>query len=88
VIIADDNHVGPASRGIADAGVRVPQDADIVAFANIPFLAPSVVPVRHLGFDVSGMLQKCIDTIEHQRRGERVEPITLVPVRFADEPAK
>jgi DNA-binding LacI/PurR family transcriptional regulator len=85
LIVADDHMLEAASRGLFNAGVRVPEEAEIVAFANLPFLAPSVVPVHHLGFEVENLLSRCLDTIDRQVRGEPTESISLVPVRFSNE---
>ena len=84
LIVADDHLLEAASRGLFNAGVRVPEEAEIVAFANLPFLAPSVVPVRHLGFDVENLLSQCLDTVDRQVRGEPTESISLVPVHFSE----
>ncbi|MEX1015808.1 MAG: GntR family transcriptional regulator [Phycisphaeraceae bacterium] len=87
VIIANDNLVEHASAGLIAAGVRVPEDASIVAHGNFPWPTPSVLPVTRLGFDAREVLRVCFDSIDAQRRGEAVEPEAerWVKVKFENE---
>ncbi len=58
LIVADDNLVEQVTLGIADAGVNVPQNLDIVAHCNFPWPPPSALPVTRLGFDAHRILEE------------------------------
>ncbi len=86
LIIRDDNLVEHATVGLAAAGVRVPQDLDVVAHANFPWVSPSAIPaVRRLGYDVRRMFEVCIERVDALRRGEPVERVTHLPAVFEEE---
>ena len=71
LIIADDNVVEAATRGILESGVNVPQDMDVVAHANFPLPTPSMVPAKRIGFDMRQILSSGIGWIDAARRGDR-----------------
>jgi DNA-binding LacI/PurR family transcriptional regulator len=86
LIIRDDNLVEHATAGLVAAGVRVPQDLDVVAHANFPWVSPSAIPeVRRLGYDTRQMFDVCIERIDALRRGQPVERVTHLPAIFEDE---
>jgi len=58
--IADDMLVDPVTRGVVDAGIRVPEELEIVAHANFPWIAPAVTPVKYLGYDISALLARTL----------------------------
>lgn len=85
LVITDDNLVEAATSGLVAAGVRVPQDVDVVAHANFPWITPSVVPATRLGYDVRAIVEYCRDCIDRQRRGEPVPPVyDVAPLFEAD----
>ena len=61
MVITDDNMVTEATAGLAEAGVRVPQDLAIVAHANFPLQTVSALPAVRLGVDVRRVLTTCLD---------------------------
>jgi len=85
LIISDDNLVQHATGGLIDAGARVPHDVEVVAHCNFPHPTPSVVPVKRLGFDTREVLQTMLETIDAQRRGEKVPQLASIKARFEDE---
>jgi DNA-binding LacI/PurR family transcriptional regulator len=85
LIIADDNLLLHATQGLVAAGVRVPDELEVVAHTNFPWPTPSAVPARRLGFDTHRLLQACIETIEKQRRGQRVPAMNVLPPVFEEE---
>jgi DNA-binding LacI/PurR family transcriptional regulator len=87
LIISDDNLVEFATAGLIVAGVRVPDDLEVVAHCNFPWPTPSVVPVKRLGYEVSRVLQACLDSIDLQRRGETAPEATVIPAVFEEEVA-
>jgi len=84
LLIVDDNLVPPATEGLYAAGVRVPDDMDIVGHASFPYATPSVLPIRRIGFDVHEILHKSVDVIQRLRRGRKVQDQT-VHALFDDE---
>jgi len=81
LIILDDNIIEHTVSGLAAAGIRGPQDLEIVAHANFPGSVASILPIRRLGFDVRQILQIATDHIDQVRRGENAAAIhTVAPV--------
>jgi len=85
LIVADDHLVDAVALGLADAGVGVPGDVDVVAHANYPDPPAGSSSMTRLGFDVREVLRQCIDIIDAQRRGEAPPAGAVVPPRFEDE---
>lgn len=85
LIIADDNLVESASAGLVRAGVRVPEDLEVVAHCNFPWPTSSVLPVKRLGFSARQVLRECMNSIDAQRRGEGIKPTILIPPVFEEE---
>lgn len=85
LIIADDNFVESASAGLVRAGVRVPEDVEVVAHCNFPWPTFSVLPVKRLGFSARQVLRECINSIDAQRRGEAIKPPIMIPAIFEEE---
>lgn len=79
LFIVDDNLAEGASSGLVMAGVRVPQDVEVVAHCNFPWLAPSVLPMQRVGFDTSQIMETAVNVIDMQRQGHRAPKITKIP---------
>jgi len=82
LIITDDNLTEHACAGLLRAGVRVPDDLQIVAHCNFPPPTPSVLPVARLGYDIPRLLRTCIEVIQAVRRGEEADRLTWIPTQF------
>jgi DNA-binding LacI/PurR family transcriptional regulator len=84
MLVADDNLVEHAQRGIVDAGVRVNEELQLVLHCNFPAPAPNVLPARRLGYDVRAALTACLELMEEVRQG--IPPgVRVVPAVFEDE---
>ncbi len=90
VYINDDHLVREAVRGLADAGVRVPQDLSVVAYANFPSRETLALPVTRLGPDINRVLRTAVALIEDQLAGRKPAPLTTLQPVFEEElqPAK
>jgi hypothetical protein len=86
LIIMDDNLLEHGTQGLLAAGIKVPDELDVVAHTNFPWPTPSAVPVRRLGFDVRRILAVSLDRIDQQRRDEQAPHMTTVRATFEDEP--
>jgi hypothetical protein len=84
LIITDDNLVEQASAGVISSGLQVPRDLEIVAHCNFPWPAPTVLPVKRLGFDARRVLQAGMASIDQQRAGGEVAQLTNVPAVFEE----
>ena len=80
LFILDDNFVPAASRGLLGAGVRVPDDVQVMAMANFPHPTECHVPARRIGFGVDAMIEAGTDCIRRQRLGESVASRINLPV--------
>lgn len=85
LIITDDHLVEQSGQGLLNAGMRVPEDVSVVAYANFPFPPTSRVRVKWLGFDIRDILTTAMNLIDEQRRGQPAEKVTLVPPVFEEE---
>lgn len=81
LIVANPFLVESATAGLVAAGVRVPQDIEVIAGGNFPHLTRAHVPVTWLGCDIREMVRDAIVLIDRKRRGEvipeRVRPRNL-----------
>ncbi len=85
LIIAHDGLVEHAKAGLIAAGVAVPHDAEVLAHCNFPALAPAVLPIQRLGYDVRQVLRLCIDCIDKIRANQTTPAVVKVPAVFEDE---
>jgi DNA-binding LacI/PurR family transcriptional regulator len=85
LILADDNLVEPAVAGLLATAVRIPEDLDVVAHGNFPLSTTDVLPLHRLGFDCRGLLLKCVEVIDAERKGTPVPKLTLMPAVWPDE---
>lgn len=80
LIIADDNLVEHAARGIEAANLAT-NNVTFVAHGNFPLApqaAPTSVVMRRLGYDAHQVMRLCTDLIDRQRRGETVPAVSSV----------
>ena len=85
LIIADDNLVPDATRGIAASGVSVPDELEVVAHTNFPHPTDAAVPATRIGYSITRLLQLCIDLLDRQRAGEETPSVTEFHACRADE---
>ena len=85
LIIADDNLVEYATAGLVDAGVRTPEEIEVVVHCNFPWPTASVVPSRRLGYDARAVLKSCFGLLDDMRRGEAKTLQVDIPAIFEDE---
>jgi len=70
LIIADDNLLEPASKGLALVGVPQTSPLEVVAHCNFPWATPSFIPVYRIGYDITRLVRNCVTLVEAQLRGE------------------
>ena len=85
LIVADDTLVEPTTRGLHDAGVRVPDDVEVLAQCNYPLSPSAATPVTRLGFETHVLFDRCFEAIDAQRHGEPVQPALHLTPKFEDE---
>jgi DNA-binding LacI/PurR family transcriptional regulator len=85
VYINDDHLVHEAVLGLADAGVRVPRDLSVIAYANFPHEAALALPVTRLGPDIGRILRTAVGLIEDQLAGRKPAPLTTLQPVFEEE---
>lgn len=85
LMILDDNLVEYATAGVLAAGMRVPDDLDVVAHCNFPWPTPSVLPVSRLGFNNTEVVARCVELVDRLSRGEAVPPVTEIAAVQEDE---
>lgn len=85
LLIADDNLVEPATAGLVAAGLRVPEELEVVGHCNFPWPTTTHLPVTRLGYDTHQVLVRCIESIDRQRAGEQEPTIGTIPAFFETE---
>ena len=85
LIIADDHFTGPATLGLLSAGVRVPNELQVVVHENFPAQSQSLLPFKRLGFDVRQILRTCTDLINEQRQNGAPTRVVTVGALFEEE---
>ena len=85
LLIHDDNIVEHATAGLVAAGVRVPDDIEVVAHCNFPWPTPSAVPLVRLGFDVRQILRVSLEVLDRQRSGKRGKAAEMIATVFEHE---
>lgn len=85
LIVHDDNLIDQAVSGLLAAGIKVPDDLEVVALCNYPAPVASALPVRHLGPDLRAILAECLRIVEMQRQGQKPPPVKKIPALFAEE---
>lgn len=85
LIIHDDNLIDFAVGGLLAAGVKVPDELEVVAHSNYPSPAPSALPMKRLGLDCRMFLRKSVEVMELQRSGKTLPAKTKLPALFEDE---
>jgi DNA-binding LacI/PurR family transcriptional regulator len=84
-LVLTDDHLGPAvAAGLTSAGVRVPDDVQVVVLANLPCPAPPPLPFVRLGFDHRDVLRYALRWCAADRLGQPTERCHLVPPTRAD----
>jgi DNA-binding LacI/PurR family transcriptional regulator len=85
LILGDDNWMDHATAGLIAAGVRVPEDADVVTHCNFPQPEPRVMPFKRLGWDVRHLLNSCLEVLADIREGKNPPIERLEPTLFDHE---
>ncbi len=85
LLIADDNLVTYATRGLEATGLSVPDDVDVIAHTNFPLTPESPIPIKRLGYDIEAVLLKCVEYIDECREGKNPADIINVAPIFEDE---
>jgi hypothetical protein len=84
LIITDDNIAEGTLIGIKAAGMKVPEDIEVVMQCNFPLPPETSLPVKKIGFDLVKILEICLMRLAQQRKGEDAPPITSQPALTED----
>ena len=88
LLVTDDNLVEHASTGVIKAGLRTPDDLELVGHCNFPWPAASVLPLKRLGFDAADVIRRCLEIMDMQRQGKSPPEVSVVKPLFDDELSK
>jgi DNA-binding transcriptional regulator YhcF (GntR family) len=76
LIITDEHLVADAARGLVEDRVSVPDELDIVGHCSFPQVAPCVLPMSRIGFDLPKLLATFVNLLDQQRAGDTVPQVT------------
>jgi DNA-binding LacI/PurR family transcriptional regulator len=82
LIVTDDHLVEPLADVLVGMGVRVPDDLAVVGHWNYPLKYERDLPIQRLGWDAVELLDRWMDTIDAQRRGESVPSRSSIAPRL------
>ena len=78
LIVFDDNLLPSVMDGVAAAGML--RHLHVVSHTNFPFPVEAKGRAMHIGFDLSALLDTCVELLSRQVRDEPTPPQTLMPV--------
>jgi DNA-binding LacI/PurR family transcriptional regulator len=85
LLVSDDNLAEQALAGLADAGVRIGRDVEVLVHANFPSTpSTEITGVHRLGYDARATLAACVELIDAQRMGRSSASQTVVRPVFDD----
>ena len=82
LFIADDNLAEAAVAGVTAAGVRVPEEVEVIVHCNWPLPPKTVLPVTRIGFDCRELLEASISELNRQRQGRCGQGTILMPPKL------
>lgn len=85
LLIASDDLVPHATAALKDAGLRAPEDIDIVGLCHFPWPTPSALPIVRAGFDVLALLRACAELIIDVRKGGKDAKALRLPAILSDD---
>jgi DNA-binding LacI/PurR family transcriptional regulator len=85
LVIMDDNLVEPVTAGIAAAGIKTPEDLDIIAHCKYPHLPASAVNVTWAGYNIRAVINDCANLISNYKPGQTLPDHVDIPVKFLNE---
>ena len=85
LIIGDDHLVEDVTAGLLAAGVRVPEDLDVVAYTNFPCAPPAAAPVWRLGHDMSEVMTVALTYMDKVRCGVRARKTLVIEAKSEEE---
>ncbi len=85
LIIHDDNLIEHATAGLMVAGIKVPEEVEVVAQSNFPAPVTTVLPIVHLGYDCRRFISECLRVLDIQSRGQTPPAATGIPAIFETE---
>jgi len=85
LFVADDNLIDAVETGLLAAGVRVPDDIEVLAHCNFPPPSLLRLPIRRLGYDMVELLHTATTLIRRRRDGESAPQITMLETLFDTE---
>jgi DNA-binding LacI/PurR family transcriptional regulator len=85
LIIANAHLVSQATTGLVLAGVRVPDELEVVAHCVRPWPVESSTPVTWIGFQAEDFLTHALNTIRDWRAGHREQRSACLIPKFDNE---
>ncbi len=78
LLVTDDNIAEAAVAGLAECGLRIPEDIDVVALNNEPLPLDLPAAVQRIGFSITERVDACLSILDQMRAGKQVERITRI----------
>jgi DNA-binding LacI/PurR family transcriptional regulator len=78
LVVTDDHLLEAVADALIEFGVRVPDDMLVIGHWNFPMEFTRDLPVQLIGQDNTGLLRRWVESIDTQRRGEKVPQVVNV----------
>lgn len=84
LVVLDETLGDEAVRGLPQAGVRMPDDIEVIIHGSLsPVTPPLPTGIHRLGFDLQELLSRGLRLIDGVRRGDEVPSYLEMPALFA-----
>ena len=84
VIVMDDHLTEAVEQGLIDAGHDAATQVGVVALCNFPDRFAHRLPIQRLGCNAVDFLNLCIESIDAQRNGDKVQKQVFVKAYFEE----
>lgn len=84
LIITNDNHTPHIQKALVEIGIKVPEELTLVSLTNFPSQIPQKPPVKLIGYDILGALQKSVQIINDLRDGKKAQLNTKISAEFGN----
>ena len=84
IIVMDDHFTEAVEQGVLSAGDGAARQCKIISICNFPDRFSHQLPISRFGCEAGDILQACIEVIDQQRAGRKVQRQTFVDSHIED----
>jgi len=88
ILVGDDNFIEPVCEGLKLAGIKVPEELEIVSHCNFPRTSLPTLPVKLIGYDIHGLLLRCLEILRLQKSSGNIMKANFIDACADEEYAR